>query len=224
MNEHEGRRERLRERYYSEGLDNFAEHEVLELLLTFAIPRRDTNVLAHTLIEQMGSFFGVFESDRLHLQLVDGVGEHAALLINLVRDIGRRYLLSKFGERPILNTVELQAGYCKALQYRNFMETTYMICLSARKKVIATHKLDEGTWNNVPVYLNKIIQKSMAANTASVLFTHNHPGGDPMPSEDDILVTYQIIQALRTVDLKFEDHIIVGDSEQWVSLRESKCI
>lgn len=224
MSIHDGHRQRIKERYLQDGIDSFADHEVLELLLSYAIPRCDTSEIAHNLINEFGSLHAVLDAPITSLKKIDGMGENSAILLSLMNNIHKRYELSKLGKHPILNSTDKQAKFCQALECNNRLETTYMICLNAKKKHLADYKLDEGNIENVPIYMSKIIQKALGTNAASILFTHNHPGGDPTPSENDIRATFQIIQALRTVDLKLEDHIIIGDNGTWVSLRESGCI
>jgi len=224
MSIHDGHRKRIKERYLQDGIDSFADHEVLELLLAYAIPRCDTSETAHNLINELGSLHAVLDAPINSLKKINGMGENSALLLSLISSINKRYELSKLGKHPVLNTTIKQANFCQALQCRNILETTYMVCLNAKKKHLADFKLDEGDIENVPIYISKIIQKAIGTNAASILFTHNHPGGEPVPSKSDIRTTFQIIQALRTVDLKLEDHIIIGDNGAWVSLRESKCI
>jgi DNA repair protein RadC len=214
----------LRQRYKNEGLDNFQPHEVLELLLMYAIPRKDTNGIGHALIEKFGSLANVFEASHEELCKVDGIGDTAAGILKLMIDVNRRYLLSKFGNSVVLDSTEKLAKYCRTLEFGRPRETLYMICFNIKKKVTATFLLEEGTLDNAAFHVSKIIEKAMGAKAYSVAVVHNHPGGAPTPSDKDIRATFMLISALKTVEIKFEDHIIIGDGEEWISMRESKYI
>jgi len=221
-NYHEGRRQRIRSKYANHGLDCFAEHEVLELLLTYAIPRRDTNVLAHQLIEEAGGFCNVFDSDKHVFDKVSGAGENARLFIKLINDIRILYNTKKLEvDKKPLKTAKERGNYCKALLAGNKVETLNLICFSPGFKVLSTTKLAEGDINNVPIYIKQILAKALEVRAASVMLAHNHPGGEPVPSEDDVRATFEVIAALRAVDIAFCDHVIVGDGGDWVSMKES---
>ena len=221
-NIHAGHRKRLREKYINHGLDCFADHEVLELLLTYVIPRKDTNALAHHLIDEAGGFREVFNGEKTVFDKVNGASENARVFLQLVRDVGILYRVKKFDEKKnVLNTSAMRGNYCKFLQEENRVETLYMVCLSASYKALCVVKLAEGDIDNVPIYIKRIINKALEVKAKSVLLTHNHPGGVPMPTDEDVRATFEVIQALRAIDVDFCDHIIVGDNGDWVSFKES---
>lgn len=219
-----GHRERIRERYKKEGLDNFQPHEVLELLLTYAIPRKDTKAMAHALIDRFGSLANVFEARQEEICKVDGIGERAAGLLKLVIDVNRQYLLSRFGKAVVLDSVEKLAEYARSLEFGRPYETLFLICLSVKKKVVGTFMMEEGTLSNAAFHVQKLIERAMGAKAYSVAVVHNHPGGVPEPSEQDIRATYTLVSALKAVGIGFEDHVIVGDAGEWVSMRQGKYI
>ncbi|GHV19604.1 hypothetical protein FACS189425_10320 [Clostridia bacterium] len=188
------------------------------------IPRRDVNPIAHGLINHFGTLANVFDARQEDLCKVEGVGEGAATLLKLVIDANRKYSISKFGKNACLDTREKLGEYCCGLQYGRTYETLHMICLNARKRITATFLLEEGTLDNTSLHVPKIIERAMAAKANSIVITHNHPGGLAIPSDNDVLATHIVVRALKTVSIKFEDHIIVGDKNEWISMRESKYI
>jgi len=220
MGQHDGHRARLRERFRKDELEGFAPHEILELLLMYAIPRRNVNDPAHNIVRHFGSWTNAMEASVDELQKVEGVGETSAVLIHLVTKIWQRYSVEKLG-RPILENTLEQAEFCKALFLGMREETIYLVALNAYKKLVAVHKLDEGIHNDVPFYISKIMEQMLLNKAALVIFTHNHPGGFALPSEDDVRTTHKAISLLRAIGVHVEDCIIIGDNGEWLSMRES---
>jgi DNA repair protein RadC len=216
---HQGHRERLRMRYEREGLKHFQPHEVLELVLTYSIPRINVNPIAHRLIKNFGSIHRVFDASIEELCFVEGVGKRTAVLIHLFKDVMRVYELSKFGSRANLSNKDDCFEYCKHLLKARDYETIFIINLDSQKRLISTVELQEGTITEVQLYVRKVIEVAMLAKAHSIILTHNHPNGSTIPSNDDIRTTLRIIDALKTVDIKLVDHIIVADN-QCISMRE----
>jgi DNA repair protein RadC len=156
--------------------------------------------------------------------MIDGIGENAATIIKLILDVNRRYILSRFEGSVRLATTQELAQYCMGLEFGRPYETLYMICLSIQKNIRATYMLDEGTLDNVRGDTRKFVSHAITSKAYSVALTHNHPEGTPIPSEQDLIATQLAIRALRAVNVKFEDHIIVGSNNLWISMRESKYI
>lgn len=211
-NVHEGHRQRLKRRFIEEGLDGFEDHQVLELLLFFSIPRKDTNEIAHKLISTFGSISNVFESHPKELQKVGGVGENSAILISLISQIARRYLADKAKKTFQLRNVEVAAEYIKSLFVGRKNEVFYVICLDTQLNVIHSAALFEGTVKEAVVYPRKVVECVLRYNASSVILAHNHPGGSIKPSMDDIKTTQKIVNALSTIGVSVNDHFIVtGD-------------
>ena len=186
---HNGHRARLRQRARETGLAGLADHEVLELILTYAIPRVDTNRTAHRLIHTFGSLSGVLEARYEDLRQVEGVGENAATLLTLFPSLTRRYLLSRTGEKPLLNTSERAGEYGRALFADCRVETLYLLCLDVKCRLLQAVKLAEGTIDRVPVQNREIIRAVLSTQAKNVLMMHNHPSGSLRPTAEDIDLT-----------------------------------
>ena len=222
-NVHEGHRKRLKSRFLEEGLDGFDDHQVLELLLFFSIPQKNTNVLAHELIEKYGSLSGVLEADPKDLITNKGIGENSAALISLIPALSRRYLKDRWGDRPILNSTSKAGDYVLSLCTVRTYEAFFVICLDAQCRVIYPALAHEGTINQAPVYPRIIVEIALRHKAHSVILAHNHPGGSPNPSRQDIEATQNIKNALHAISIQVMDHIIASGSK-YTSLAEKGLI
>ncbi len=221
-NVHKNHRKRLRARFLREGLANFEPHEVLELILTFSVPRQNTNPTGHALIERFGSFASVLDAPFNELIEVHGVGEISATLFKIMVEAGGYYRNSLVNESiTILNTTEKAGEFFLPKFFGKQNEQLYMASLDDKRKVINCAPLsEEGIVNAVKVSVRKIVAEAMTANATGVILAHNHPGGLALPSNNDKQVTRQAFQALRLINVQLLDHIIVAD-EDFVSLADS---
>jgi len=219
-NVHAGHRRRLKERFMRDGLDGFEEHQVLELLLFYAIPQRDTNQIAHDLINRFGSFANVLEAPPEELMEVDYVGENAVTLIKMVTELSRRYAMSCAQRNVQLTTIEECGAYLLPRFYALQRETVYLLCMDSKCQVISCEKVGEGSVNSAGVSTRTIVEKALKANAVSAILAHNHPGGLAIPSREDIMTTRRVARALDAVSVRLVDHIIVADDE-WISLVQS---
>ena len=220
MSVHSGHRARLREQFLSHGLDTFADHQALELLLSFAIPRRDVNPIAHALIKQFGSLSAVFEASPQDLLEVEGIGEQAMGLVRLVTELGRRYQMDKAKITRILTTTEQTGNFVTPLFYGLTDEAVYMVCLDGKLKVTHYRKLAEGSVNSIHFSIRRVVEIALKQKAVYVVLAHNHPSGIAVPNVTDIATTEQLIEALATVGIRLADHIIVADGD-FVSMRDS---
>lgn len=211
MTMHEGHRHRLRERFRLEGLENFAPHEVLELLLFYARARGDVNPLAHRLLETFGSLKGVLEAPVDQLCTVEGVGEETATLLSVMVPMFRRYELCLCEERPRLTRYHEAEAYCKALLAGLRKERFYVISISTQMKVIGCRMVGEGSLTEVPAYPRLVVETALNHNAHSIILCHNHPGGEPIPSMGDVEVTKELDAVLAPLGIALVDHIIVAD-------------
>lgn len=214
---HEGHRNRLRKRFLEEGLDHFADHEIIEILLSYALPRKDTNPLAHELMNKYGSLSGVLEADPEELASSKGLGEYSAILLTLLPNLTRRYLKDKWGEKPTLNSSEKAGNYLVTLLAGRNYEVFYVLCLDNQNKLIYPALVHEGTINQAPVYPRIIVETTLRHKANSVILAHNHPGGSLVPSKADIQATEKIKNALNAIEIAVLDHIIVGN-DGYISL------
>lgn len=220
MTMHEGHRKRMRERFRKEGLDGFADHEVLELLLFYGRARGDVNPLAHTLMDTFGSLQGVLAARPDQLMAVPGVGEETATLLSLVLPMFRRYTACLCRERKRLDTREDAKQFCKSLLSGWRTERLYVICLDADHQLLGHRLMGEGTTGGVPVQPRLVVEAALNLNARSVVLCHNHPGGTDWPSVEDISATGQIRLLLKGLEIELLDHIIVA-GEKTYSMAEN---
>ena len=213
----------MKVRYRDHGLDNFNDVNVLELLLFYAIPRKDTNELAHALLDHFGSLDRIFEASVPELEEVPGIGENTALLITLVPQITRRYLMAK-GNCICSITSSAEAGkYLVPRLMFEKEEKLLLLCLDAKKSVISCVSLGSGVINAVDVNVRKVVENAVRNRASSVLLAHNHPSGVALPSREDERITREIASALKLVGIPLDDHIIVA-GDDFVSFADSGLI
>ena len=207
---HDGHRMRMRNRFLNEGIDSFEPHEILELLLYYAIPRRDINALAHSLIEHFGSLGNVFDADVSSLKEIPGIGENAAILISLIPQLSRVYNLSKWDRQATLASVDAVGQYAVAMYTGKKNEEFGIICLDSNRRVHYSGTVITGTVNQAEAYPRLIVAEVLKHNAVNVVLTHNHPNGSVMPSANDREATKNIVNALEAIDVNVLDHIFVS--------------
>ena len=220
MSIHDGHRERMKKRFIEHGLENFDDHSVLELLLFYALPRADVNPIAHKLIDKFGSLAAVFDAPTDELAKVTGLSANSALLIKLIPQISRRYLMSRSSFEDILDSTEKAGRYLLPYFFAERDEIVYMICLDAKCKVLNCKLLFRGSVNSASVSIRKIVENALLYNSTSVIIAHNHTSGIALPSHEDKLTTRRIESALRTVDIVLAVHIIAADDD-FVSMADN---
>ena len=220
-NVHDGHRERTKKKFHDHGLEGFTDIEAIELLLMYAIPRRDTNVTAHALLDRFHSFRGVMEADVADLEAVEGVGPNAAALLALVTALNRRYLSARgTGKAPILNNTGTAAAYLIPKFAYLKEEAALLLCLDGASRLLCCRELGRGTPGSVPLSSREVIQVAMRENAVGVILSHNHLSGTALPSSADRLATRELYHALRAIDVRLLDHIIVCEGD-CVSMRDS---
>jgi len=220
MSIHAGHRQRLKERFLKDGLDNFEEHQVLELLLFYGIPQRDTNEIAHELIRKFGSLSRVLEATPEELSQVKYVGDNVTTLFKLITAVARYYQVSCAMREEILPTIEACGRYLVPFFYQRPYETVFLLCLDAKCKVLCCEKVGEGGINSAGVPVRRIVELALKSNATAVILAHNHPSGLAIPSGEDVQTTCRVAMALDAVEISLVDHIIVADQD-WVSLAQS---
>lgn len=213
MSIHTGHRQRLKDRFLKEGLDGFNELNALELLLFYCIPQKDTNPLAHRLLDHFGSFYAVLNASPQELEKVEGVGPNISTFLTLIPQVDRYYYKSQFKNVVYLNDHD-QCGNYLAANFRNQKnEMVYILCLDAKCKLLCCTQLGEGSVNSAGVPIRKIVDIAMKYNATTVYLAHNHPNGLSRPSADDIETTKRVAYALSGVDIILADHFIVVDEK-----------
>ena len=220
MSIHDGHRGRLKDRFCREGLDHFEEHQVLELLLFYCIPRVDTNPIAHALLERFGSFSQVLEASVEDLEKVPGIGHNAAVFLSLITATGRYYQVSSAKRSVKVDTVEDCGQYLMPFFYSRRNEMVYLLCLDAKGKVLCCKKIGEGSVNSTGVPIRRIVEIALASNATSVVLAHNHPSGVAVPSDADICTTKRVAMALDAVEITLIDHIVFAEDD-YVSMAQS---
>lgn len=212
MGVHDGHRDRLRKRFLADGFTNFEPHNVLELLLFYSVPRRDTNALAHTLIDTFGGFDKVLEADYEQLRRVKGVTDNTAALLKAVFESYGFYERMKRRDGFVATSASAVMHYCESLFVSETVEKAYLLCFDSKLKLINCALLSEGSVNAASVSARKAVEIATANRAVSVILTHNHPRGIAAPSQADLDVTRTVMRALATIDIELCDHVVVGET------------
>lgn len=220
MSIHNGHRERMKQRFLQEGLDGFTQIQALELLLFYCIPQRDTNSLAHALLERFGSLSQVLEAPVEELRKVPGVGEHTAIFLHLITEAGRFYLVNRSTQEKILPSLESCAEYMLPFFFGRKVETVFLLCLDAKCKALCCREIGEGSVNAAGISVRRVVETALNAGATTVVLAHNHPSGLALPSSEDIQTTRRVAAALSAVEIHLADHIVVADGD-YVSLVQS---
>lgn len=216
MGVHDGHRGRVKSRFREAGGSAFDDHNLLELLLFYAVPRRDTNELAHELIDRFGSYSAVLEASIDELMTVDGIGESTAVLIKLVPEMNKRYMQRNNADVSSIDSSSAAGKYFLAKFAYETVEVAYAMFLDAKNRIISCREISRGVVNGTDISVRAIAEQALACKATSVIIAHNHPDGIPVPSAEDEFTTQKIKLALSTVGIRLADHIVVG-GEQYVS-------
>lgn len=217
---HEGHRQRQKKKYLEHGLESFTDIEAIELLLFYAIPRRNTNELAHALLNRFKSFRGVLEAEQTELESVPGIGENAALLIRLVSSLSSRYMISANAHGAVISgSAEAGAYLLPYFKYRR-EERTVMLSLDTAGRVIDCHRLAEGSPGMVGLPVRELVDLALRDKAARVILAHNHMSGVALPSSTDVDTTARLYRMLQMIEVELLDHIIISEGD-FVSMRDS---
>lgn len=207
---HEGHRQRVRQRFLAEGLTHFERHQVLEMLLFFGIPRKDTNELAHRLLNVFGSLSGVMDASYEELRRIPGMTDNAATLICFSKALTREYARDRQHRDDVLKSHERMGEYALPFLAGLDHEAVLLICMDGRYRVLHADILTHGTVNAADVNTRLVMQTALRHNATMVVLAHNHPGGSPVPSYEDVSTTKSLIAALAPVGITLLDHIVVA--------------
>ncbi len=220
MGLHDGHRNRLKNRFLNEGLTNFEDHNVLELLLFYSIPRSDTNEIAHELLNKFGSLHGVFEAGMEDLMSINGISRHSAVLIKMIPELFVVYGRDKVRDIQKINSSDDAKQFFIPRFYGKVREEVQIVLLDDKMNIIKWVKIYEGSVNSANVPIRKIVEIAIENRATNVIIAHNHPTGLILPSKDDLRATAKVREALALVDIKLLDHVIVSDNEA-ASLKDS---
>lgn len=210
FNPHKNHRERVKNKYLEHGLECFADHEVLEMILFYSVPQKDTNVMAHELIDKFGSLRKVLEATPDELCEISGIKSHTAVLLGIIRDVNRRCILSEVREGEVFDRVskigEYLMGYFSGLSN----ERVCVMLLDNSMRLIDCVNISDGSINGSTVDYRLIAQTALSKRASSVILAHNHPDGCAIPSREDREVTRAVEAALSVVGVNLLEHIVVG--------------
>lgn len=222
---HAEHRKRMRERALRDGLDTLQDHEVLEVLLYYCIPRADTNGIAHRLLGAFGSLHRVLEAEPHELQKVEGLGKNSAEMLALFLQVYRRYEMDKrdWEFRSIsLDSVQKLENYFRPQFIGQRREMVIAVCLDARRRPLHCDVISTGTVSAADVNLRRIVELAVQYQAVGVALAHNHPGGLPRPSNEDLQETAYLRRQLDALGVELVDHLILAD-EGCCSLVEGEC-
>ena len=219
MSIHKNHRQRMKDRYTEFGLDSFQEHEVLEMLLYYCIPRKDTNEIAHKLIDRFGGVAKTLEAPVEELEKVDGMGPNSAQFLKMLYDLDG-YRAKHSPKVKMLHTADEFGNYLLPYFKGSKVEKVMLLCLDGKAQVLSCREIAEGTVNATAVSVRKIVEVALTEGATAVVLAHNHPSGIALPSPEDIATTLQVEKALSTIDVALVDHLVVEGNE-FISLASS---
>jgi DNA repair protein RadC len=214
----DGHRGRMRGRLLTAGADALADHELLEMALFLALPRRDTKPIARALLARFGSFAAAISAPVVELHRVEGMGDAGAAALKLIQAAALRLARAELVDRPILGNWDRLIDYLTAMLARERGEQFRVLYLDTRNRLIADEAQARGTVNHTPVYPREVAKRALELHATAIILVHNHPSGDPTPSRADIEMTREVKQAAGTLAIALHDHVIIGNGS-WVSFR-----
>jgi DNA repair protein RadC len=219
----DGHRARMRQRLLKAGPEALLDHEMLEMILFIALPRRDTKPIARELLSRFRTFGGVLGAPETELRTVEGVAEAGAAAIKLVQAAALRMMRQEVASQPVLSSWERLTDYLTAAMAHERIEQFRVLFLDGRNKLLADEVQGQGTINHAPAYPREVVRRCLELHATAVILAHNHPSGDTTPSRDDVVMTGEIARALAVMGITLHDHIIVGKGK-WLSFRTEKLL
>jgi DNA repair protein RadC len=217
---HLGHRDRLRRKLLDAGPEALADYELLELLLFFAVLRRDTKPIAKALVDRFGSFGRVLAASPEELRAVDNVGDSVVAVIKAAQAAALRLLKEEVKEQPVLNNMERLGNYLTAVLAREPVEQFRVLFLDTKNRLLADEAQARGTVNHTPVYPREVVKRALELGATALILVHNHPSGDPTPSRADVEMTAEVKAAAGALGIVLHDHLIVGNGRQLSFRRE----
>ncbi len=217
---HDGHRERVREQVLENGIQNMPPHKVLELLLFFTNPRKDTNELAHVLINTFGSFSAVLDAPYDALLKVKGVGTITAFFLKILPKVSGYYMADKNKAQTVILSTENAGEFFVPFFVGLTHEELHMVSLNDRRQVIRHTKISDGINNAAPIHIKRILAEVIETGATSVILAHNHPVGFAVPSQEDIVATNGVLKVLRQINIELIDHLVIFNDD-FVSMRDS---
>ncbi len=217
---HLGHRARMRQKLLGAGPAALLDHELLEMLLFIALPRRDTKPIARALLARFGSFAAVLAASPAELQETEGMGEAGAAALKAVEAAALRMMQAELRQQPLLNNWDRLIGYLTAALAREKVEQFRVLFLDTKNRLIADEVQARGTVNHTPVYPREVVKRALALEATALILVHNHPSGDPTPSRADIEMTREVKAAAAALGITLHDHLVVGHGRHVSLVRE----
>jgi len=215
-----GHRARLRTRLLAAGGPALADHELIEMVLFLALPRRDTKPVARALIGRFGSFAAAISASPTQLVEVPGLGDAGVAALKTVQAAAQRLTKAEVLYRPVLSNWDRLMEYLQSMLAHEKIEQFRILFLDNRNRLLADEKQAQGTVNHTPVYPREVVKRALELHATAIILVHNHPSGDPSPSSEDIAMTKEIKKAATALTIVLHDHVIVGNG-QWLSFRKT---
>jgi DNA repair protein RadC len=209
---HTGHRDRLRQRFVTSKGSALADYELLELLLFAAIPRRDVKPLAKKLLAKFHGLAGVMGAEARDLQEVEGISENTAVLLKAVHLAAQRMLKEEVSRGPVLSSWQKLIDYCTLAMAEEKREQFRVLFLNRKNQLLADEVQQTGTVDHAPVYPREILRRALELGSTALILVHNHPSGDPSPSDSDIAMTAEIARAAAALDIVVHDHLVIARS------------
>jgi DNA repair protein RadC len=205
----EGHRKRLRERFLQGGLEGFLDYEIVELLFTLGTPRKDCKSIAKEAIEKFGGLSGVLEAAPEEMRQIRGIGPHNIFGLKLFQALSTRYAKEKLPKKIVLGSPQAVVAFLKEKIGGEKKEHFYILALDSRNNLIKMNNISIGTLDASLVHPREVFKEAIQASAAKVIIAHNHPSGDPEPSEDDLVITKRLVESGKILGIEVADHIIV---------------
>jgi DNA repair protein RadC len=212
---HAGHRQRLRERFLKNGASALSDYELLEMILFAASPRRDTKVLAKTLLKHFGGFAKTVHADPEELAKVSGMGEAAVAAIKIIHASAQLLLKDEASQGPVIGSWTALLDYCRISLGHKKVEEFRVLFLNHKHALLADEAQQTGTVNHAPVYPREVVKRALDLSASSIIMVHNHPSGDPKPSREDIEITKQVAAAAASLGLSVHDHLIIAGNKHY---------
>ncbi|HEX7319410.1 MAG TPA: DNA repair protein RadC [bacterium] len=210
-----GHRQRIKEKYEKSGIDGWLDYEVLELALSYAIPRKDTKSIAKELLSRFKTINGVLNADQKNLTPISGISTHTALFLSFLKDVAILYAKNGLHNRDLLASPQVVYDYLKVSLKGAVNEEFKILFLDNMNQLIIVETFKTGTVNRSVVYPRRVVERALYNHAVGVIIAHNHPSGSLQPSQDDRKITKAIKEALKTVDITLLDHIIIGNNDYY---------
>ncbi|HCJ11699.1 MAG: hypothetical protein A2Y14_03890 [Verrucomicrobia bacterium GWF2_51_19] len=216
-NDHAGHRAHLRQRFEKAGFKGFADHEIIELLLTLCIPRKDVKQQAKRLLKQFGNLKRILDADTDSLRAIEGIGSVTPIALKIIRHVATLYLEQDLHNDPLLNSSKKIEDFWRFRLGGERKEVFEVAYLDRAYKLLPNgiERLEEGTIDRAVVYPRKVVEAALKRSAAAIILVHNHPTGNTEPSENDKKVTFALDSACESLDIELVDHLIIADKETY---------